>query len=216
MGIAGVILAAGASSRMGRDKALLPWPPEAHPSRKEREKDGAPASGVAPGTILSSAIQALSEVCDMVIVVAGNNEQALEPVVYGGGAFLVRNPHPERGQFSSLQAGLHDVLNRGWDNAMVTLVDRPPASAGTLRKLVDAFSGKDHGVWAVVPEYQGKHGHPILIGREMIEAFLRAPATSTAREVEHANQLRISYVTVEDPLVATNVDTPEDYAKIGL
>jgi len=231
MGIAGVILAAGESSRMGREKALLAWPPETHPSRKEREKDAAPGSAKAlhpsktakggaasptTGTILSCAIQALSQVCDMVIVVAGNNDKALEPVVYGGGAFLMRNPHPERGQFSSLQAGLHDVLNRGWDSAMVTLVDRPPASAGTLRKLVDAFSGRDHGVWAVIPEYHGKHGHPILIGREMIEAFLRAPATSNAREVEHANQERISYVTVEDPLVAVNVDTPEDYAKIGL
>jgi molybdenum cofactor cytidylyltransferase len=152
----------------------------------------------------------------MVIVVAGSNEQALEPVVYGCGAFLVRNPHPERGQFSSLQAGLHDVLNRGWDSAMVTLVDRPPASAETLSKLVTVFGDRAHGVWAIVPEYQGKHGHPVLIGREMIEAFLRAPATSNAREVEHANQSRISYVTVEDPVVAANVDTPEDYAKIGL
>ena len=213
MGIVGVILAAGESTRMGRNKALLPWPPESHPSRKEREKDG--AASPTTGTILSCAIQALSHVCDMVIVVAGNNEQALEPVVFGCGASLVQNPNPERGQFSSLQTGLHHVLNRGWDNAMVTLVDRPPVSAETLSKLVSVFADRNHGIWAVVPEYQGKHGHPILIGREMIEAFLRAPATSNAREVERANQERISYVTVEDPVVATNVDTPEEYAKIG-
>jgi molybdenum cofactor cytidylyltransferase len=146
----------------------------------------------------------------MVIVVAGNNEQALEPVVYGGGAFLVRNSHPERGQFSSLQTGLRDVLNRGWDSAMVTLVDRPPASAETLRKLVSAFGDRGHRVWALVPEYQGKHG------REIIEAFLRAPATSNAREVEHANQERIAYVAVDDPMVAVNVDTPEEYEKRAL
>src|SRR6266849_9783188 len=97
MGLAGVILAAGESSRMGRDKALLPWPPEAHPSSaKGGRKDGAPASG----TILSAAIQTLSQFCEMVIVVAGDNEKALEAVAYGGGAFLVRNPQPKRGQFS--------------------------------------------------------------------------------------------------------------------
>jgi molybdenum cofactor cytidylyltransferase len=230
MGLAGVILAAGESSRMGRDKALLAWPPvpspskierggaglrESDPSRTEREKNGAPTSGIpstgASGTILSAAIQALSQVCDLVIVVAGNNASALEAVVYGGGAFLLRNPNPERGQFSSLQTGLHDVLGRGRDNAMVTLVDRPPASGEMVRKLVDAFSGRNHGVWAVVPEFQGKHGHPILIGREMMEAFLRAPVTGNAREVEHANQQRIAYVAVDDPAVAANVDTPEEY-----
>src|SRR5258708_29422494 len=181
MGIAGVILAAGESTRMGRDKALLPWPPEAHPSRtsKEREKDGAPTAF--QGTILSAAIQALSQFCDMVIVVAGNNELALEPVAYGCGAILVRNPNPERGQFSSLQTGLQEVLSRGRDSAMVTLVDRPPPSAQTLNQLTSAFADRDHAVWAVVPDYQGKHGPPILIGRELMEAFLRAPATANAR-----------------------------------
>jgi molybdenum cofactor cytidylyltransferase len=208
LGLGGVILAAGESKRMGRDKALLPWPPDAPPLKG--------AAAALSGTILSAAIQALSQFCDMVIVVAGNNERALEPVAYGCGAFLVRNPNPERGQFSSLQTGLQEVLSRGRDSAMVTLVDRPPASLSTLSRLAGEFQKKAHSVWAVVPEYQGKHGHPILIGRELMEAFLRAPATANAREIEHANQQRIAYVAVDDAAVAENVDTPEDYARAGL
>src|SRR6266849_263816 len=170
LGLCGVILAAGESSRMGRDKALLPWPPEApHLSTGSGQAPAKSAKGGAAslsGTILSAAIQALSQFCDMVIVVAGKNEPALQQVAYGCGASLVQNPDPERGQFSSLQTGLHEVLSRGRDNAMVTLVDRPPPSAQTLSRLVNAFAGRDHGVWAVVPEYRGKHGHPILVGRE--------------------------------------------------
>jgi molybdenum cofactor cytidylyltransferase len=198
MGLAGVILAAGESTRMGRDKALLPWPPNA------------PAGG----TLLSTAINGLSEFCDLVTVVCGKNEAALRPVIYGCGAFLVQNPNPDVGQFSSLQVGVREVLNQGRDSAMVTLVDRPPPQSTTLQSLMDAFTSRDHSVWSVVPEFQGKHGHPILIGREMIEAFLRAPATSIARDIEHANQQRILYVPVNDPFVTANIDTPEQYASL--
>lgn len=195
-GLCGVILAAGESSRMGRDKALLPWPSPGH------------------GTLLSSAIQALAAHCELVLVVAGKNEAALEPTVYGCGATLVRNPAPERGQFSSLQTGLQEVLNRGRDSAMVTLVDRPPVKMGTLQMLVDEFSRRGHETWALIPEHKGKHGHPILIGREMMEIFLRAPATANARDIEHANQTRIKYIPIDDPRVTTNVDTPEDFASL--
>jgi CTP:molybdopterin cytidylyltransferase MocA len=80
--------------------------------------------------------------------------------------------------------------------------------------LVNAFASREHGVWAIVPEHGGQHGHPILIGREMMEAFLRAPATGNAREVEHANQDRIRYVPVKDAFVRTNIDTPTDYATL--
>lgn len=190
---AGLILAAGASSRMGRDKALLPW------------RDG---------TFLSAALRALQSATELVIVVAGANASSLKPVVDANAAFLVVNRDPQQGQFSSLLVGLQDVLNRGRDAAIVTLVDRPPAEVKTIEQLRAAFLLAGEQTWAVVPDYGGKHNHPIVIGREMIEAFLRAPVNSSAREVEHANQAHIRYVPVNDPLVAANVDTPEDFEKL--
>ena len=198
-----VILAAGESTRMGTDKALLPWPPAT---------PGSPAAGQ---TFLSAAIQALYPFSDKVIVVVGKNENNLGPVVYANGASLVRNPDAERGQFSSLQVGLQEVLNDGRDAAMVTLVDRPPARAATLQTLCSAFADSGNDVWAVVPEYNRKHGHPFLVAREMIEAFLKAPPSANARDIEHQNLRHISYVVVDDPLVTLNVDTPQEYAALS-
>lgn len=188
---------------MGRDKALLPWP-----------KSEAPDPVRPQSTLLSSSIHALSNPCDLVLVVAGANADNLRAVIYGCGADLVVNPAPERGQFSSLQIGLQEVLNRGRDSAMVTLVDRPPLQPETLTALVEAFGSRAHGTWALVPEYHGAHGHPILIGREMIESFLRAPVTSNAREVEHAHQQRIAYLETSDAMVTANLDTPEAYSSL--
>jgi molybdenum cofactor cytidylyltransferase len=196
----GVILAAGESARMGRDKALLPWPPS---------DEGRAAS---EQTFLSAAIRSLSAVCDFVVVVVGANEAALAPNVYAQGASLSVNRNPARGQFSSLQVGLREVMNRGRDAAMITLVDRPPVAPVTLRVLLDAYMNSGPGTWLVVPEFGGKHGHPYLAGREMISVFLEAPDTSSAREVEHANQTHIQYVEINDPYVAMNVNTPDDYA----
>lgn len=48
----------------------------------------------------------------------------------------------------------------------------------------------------------------------MMEAFLKAAATATAREVEHLNQEHIVYVALADPMVTLNIDTPEDYAAL--
>jgi molybdenum cofactor cytidylyltransferase len=201
--LAGVILAAGESSRMGRDKALLPWPPQ--------------TAGSAPpqDCFLSAAIRSLALSADFVVVVAGANEPALSPVVYAEDASMVINPDPGRGQFSSLQMGLHEVLNRGRDTAMVTLIDRPPVSANTIQILRSAFEEAANDAWAIVPEFSGRHGHPFIAGRELIEAFLRAPATGTAREVERQHQVHIQYVAVDDPFVALNVNTPEDYAALA-
>jgi CTP:molybdopterin cytidylyltransferase MocA len=192
---AGVILAAGASSRMGRDKALLPL---------DRE------------TFLSASIKRLQPFTKVVIVVAAENAGALKPTVSAEHAELVLNPEPQRGQFSSLQIGLRSALEAGLEAVVVTHVDRPPATEETLRRLMAAFAERsslpeETRPWAVVPQVEGKHGHPIVVGREMIEAFLRAPENLTARDVEHANQQRVTYLDVSDRNVVTNVNTPEEY-----
>ena len=141
LSFAGVILAAGASSRMGTDKALLPWPPQAA---------GQPAS---KESFLSAAIRSFALSTDFVVIVTGRNADALAPVVYANGASIVTNPEPDRGQFSSLQLGLHEVLNRGRDAAVITLVDRPPVASATIESLLAAFEVAPANIWAAVPEF---------------------------------------------------------------
>jgi molybdenum cofactor cytidylyltransferase len=202
--LCGLILAAGASSRMGRDKALLPWPP--------------PASNAAPlsvQTLLSAAILAFQPFTRAVIVVAGNNSESLTPIAEANGAVIARNPNPECGQFSSLQAGLRELLARRYDAAMIAPVDCPPLRPESLSLLCAGFErALARGLWAVAPQNNGKHGHPLLVHRDLIDAFLAAPVTSNAREVLHAHAQRIEYISVPDALAKAGLNTPADYAAI--
>lgn len=198
--ICGVILSAGASSRMGRDKALLPWPPAANSGE----------------TLLSASIEILKPFTECIIVVAGRNLEALIPVALAHGASIVQNIAPERGQFSSLQVGLREAIARGLDAAMITLVDSPPLSAASMQKLTIAFSkALARGHWGVAPEHDGKRGHPLFAGRALIDAFVAAPVTSNAREVKHRFAQLIETIPVSDALFTIDVNTPEQYAALA-
>jgi molybdenum cofactor cytidylyltransferase len=180
---------------MGRDKALLPWPPVAHGS-----------------TLLTASIAALKPFAEAVIVVAGNNFERLAPLVDSHGASIVQNPTPERGQFSSLQIGLRELVARGYDAAMITLVDCPPLSAVSMQRLCNAFDqARARGMWSVAPEHGGRRGHPLLVGRELIDAFLGAAITSNARTVKHEHTELIESVSVPDVLLTVDLNTPEQY-----
>jgi molybdenum cofactor cytidylyltransferase len=200
----GVILSAGASSRMGRDKALLPWPPAA---------PGAASNGE---TLLSAAIAALRPFAEAVLVVAGKNADDIAPVIAAHGALMVHNPAPERGQFSSLQIGLREVLARGCDAAMIALVDCPPLSAASMEKLIASFNrALALEQWGVAPENNGKRGHPLLASRALIDAFLAAPVTSNAREIKRAHAHLVEAVPVPDSTVSADLNTPEEYAALS-
>jgi molybdenum cofactor cytidylyltransferase len=184
---------------MGRDKALLPWPPGAHDS-----------------TLLTASIAALKPFAEAVIVVAGNNFDSLAPLAAAHGALIVQNPAPERGQFRSLQIGLQELVTRRYNAAMITLVDCPPLSATSMQTLWAAFDeALSRGMWGVAPESGGRRGHPLLADRELIDAFLGAPVTSTARTVKHQHAQRIESVPVPDTLLAADVNTPEQYEALG-
>ena len=194
--IPGVVLAGGASSRMqGRPKALLPAGPGGE-TFLERIVSTLRAGGV-----------------DDVVVVTGRHHAPvvdrsahLRPMVR-----VVRNPHPERGQLSSLVAALQVVDHPGTRAMLVTLVDLPLIEPATVRAVLDAY--RRTGAPLVRPERDGKHGHPVVFDRALFRELRRADPARGAKPVVRAHAPDGVVVAVVDDGAFNDVDTPEDYRR---
>ncbi|MGA3188002.1 MAG: nucleotidyltransferase family protein [Bryobacteraceae bacterium] len=184
---AGIILAAGASSRMGTPKALLDYQGE---------------------TFLDRLIRVLGTVCDPLIVALGYHAAEIRAAARGRAQFVV-NPDPARGQLSSLQTALAEVPQDA-DGFLFTPVDCPAAEPETVRAIVDAFhSLKEYLL--VIPQYEGQHGHPLCARRELIAEFLALPATGQAKEIVRRHQDRTHYFDTLDAGVLSDIDDPQAY-----
>ncbi len=143
---------------------------------------------------------------------AGKNADRLAPVIAKCGATLALNREPERGQFSSLQIGLTNVLALGCDAAIITPVDCAPLDRETLALLQAKFDeALASGQWAVAPHANGRHGHPLFAARALVHAFLAAPPNSNAREVRRAHAERFVAVPIDAAKLASDMNTPEEY-----
>ena len=187
--IAGLILAGGASRRMGTPKALLRYQNE---------------------TFLDRMIRLFRGVCDPVIVVLGHqSDQIRAGLERVREASFVVNPDPERGMLSSLQCGL-ETLPGSVEAVMFTPVDHPNMAAATLEKLAARFQAERAPV--TVPTYRGEHGHPVCISRALAGELLELPASAMASDIIHGYVNQTSYIEVDDPAVTQDVDDPEAYA----
>lgn len=189
--IAGIILAAGASSRMGTPKALLDYRGE---------------------TFVGRLTRVLSAVCDPVIVVLGYHADRIRPNIPAGVQIAV-NPDPDRGQLSSLQTALA-ALSPDASGFAFTPVDSPAVGEETVRALERAFEERDPSTLFVIPRQDGRRGHPVMATREIAAEFLALPPTAQASEVVHRFVDRTHYVDVDDAGIFTDIDDPAAYQRL--
>jgi CTP:molybdopterin cytidylyltransferase MocA len=196
--IPGVILAAGASSRMGRSKALLPI-------------------GGAGECFVTRIVRTLADagVEHTIVVVRPDDTEVCDVLEREGlHADVLANPSPDRGQLSSLQVALATLGRPGVVAALITLVDIPLVSAGTVSSLLAAWRRSHAPV--VRPSYRGRRGHPYIIGRDVFAEMLHAPVESGARPVLARYEDRMVHVEVEDAGILLDVDTPAEFARLSV
>lgn len=190
--VAGVILAAGRSSRMGRPKALLTCP------------DGR--------TFVRTLIDALHAGGVQASVVIGRaDDDALRAEVGTAGAagFVVNRNADRGGQLSSLIAGLDAVDGPGVRAILVVPVDAPLVTSDTIAALIAVFSATAAPI--VRARFQSRNGHPVVFSRALFDDLRRANPEVGAKAVLRAHASAIVNVDLADPAVITDVDTPEDY-----
>jgi molybdenum cofactor cytidylyltransferase len=190
--LAGLILAGGASLRMGSPKALLDYRGE---------------------TFLDRLIGVLARHCSPVIVVLGHRAEEIRAGLSRAGqaAFVVNESYVD-GQLSSLQCGLAAVPASA-DGVLFLPVDHPAVSEATVAALAGAFERR-RGSLLVAPRFQGRRGHPVCCSRELIPEFLALGKDSQARVVVHRHASETCYIDVDDRGILLDVDDPEAYRSL--
>jgi molybdenum cofactor cytidylyltransferase len=190
--IPAIVLAAGRSSRMGRAKASLP---------------------VGGGdTFLTRIVRTFHDAgVDDVIVVVGHEADAIARVFAESGlpARFVVNRNYDRGQLSSLVAGVNAIDRPGVAAALVTLVDVPLVSVATVRAVIDCYRASRAPV--VRPTSGARHGHPLLIDRALFDALRGADPDRGAKPIVRAHASAAGDLVIADEGAFADIDTAEEY-----
>lgn len=193
--IAAIVLAAGASSRMGRPKAGL-------------------SLSSAGGTLIEHVIKTLTNGgLPRIVVVAGAHVEAVQSALSTARlAEVIVNEEWQRGQLSSLLAGLDAIDTPTLEAAMVTLVDVPLVTASTVATLVSEWRRTRAPI--VRPAQGERHGHPVIFDRAVFADLRAADMNVGAKAVFAKHRPHVLDVPVEDPGAFEDIDTPEDYERL--
>jgi len=194
MGLAGVVLAAGRSARMGSPKALLDF------------------LGVPFIVRILEALEAL-EVKTRVVVL-GPDAPRILPAIAGHDCMIVENPEPDTGPIASLRGALRALEPLQPQGILAWPVDLPHVRVSTLERLIEAHRRKPGHV--IVPSFAERRGHPVIWGSALFADLLENKAASRegARAVLHDHEGQVVSVPVDDPAVIDQLNTPEDYERL--
>lgn len=187
---AGIVLAAGESRRMGRPKALLPW---------------------RGSTFLEIVVTQLGEAgLDPILVVIGAHAELTMASVLLANAQWIDNPEWTAGQSRSLRQGVAH-LPSDVSAAVIALVDQPQIDTELIRRLQSMHT--QTGAPVVRPVWNGRGGHPLLLGSEVFPRVLTAGPAETTFDMLQDFRTRTIDVEVEDDSILIDFDTPEDLAR---
>jgi molybdenum cofactor cytidylyltransferase len=193
---AGIILAAGESTRFGRPKQLL------------RLKGRYLIEWV-----LDAALE--SELRRIILVLGYAHQeirQALGEKLRHAKLQIEVNPHYQKGQSHSLQVGLSRIENT-FPAVMFLLADQPLVDAATINCLLDKFWSADKDI--CVPTFHGKRGNPSIFSQKFYKHIMEIKGDIGARQIIKAHPERVLEIEIKNPLFFLDVDTPEGFEKIN-
>lgn len=193
--IAGILLAAGESKRMeGAFKPLLKW---------------------GTRTVVAECVHQLNDSkIDEVFVVLGHRERDIRQSMAGAGVQYAINEHYEKGMFSSVKIGWAQIAP-ATEGVLIALVDQPMITTAIINKLIDAF--KEGKKRIVIPTYQGKQGHPVILSTEFEEELMLMDdeTPNGLKALIDAHRDDILEVPVDSSAILEDIDRPEDYERLS-
>ncbi|MBT3266871.1 nucleotidyltransferase family protein [Candidatus Poribacteria bacterium] len=196
MRVVGLLLAAGASRRMGRLKQVLPF---------------------GEAAVLEQGVANFRDAgVDTTIVVLGHAPDTIRaelPAVFGSDDVVaaVNERHAE-GMFTSVQCGIRAAEGLDADAVLLALVDQPFIPPSVYASVIGAHA--DGGALVTIPVYRGRRGHPVALSMDLRDQIL-APdePDATLRDVVRANESTTRLVTVDADEILRDMDRPDDYAR---
>lgn len=186
--VAGIILAAGQSSRFGQIKQLLAW-----------------GKQIALNACISTAKLAGLE---PLIVVLGANREEILPLMDKEGVNVVENPHWAEGQSTSVKAGVAALPAEAL-GAIFLLADQPQISVQLIVSIKETAWKKNT---IVVPVIGGRRANPVYFPRQTFGALLQLQGDQGGRAV--INQFPATLLEWLDEDMAGDIDTPEEYERL--
>jgi molybdenum cofactor cytidylyltransferase len=189
--IAGIVLAAGSSSRLGRPKQLLAF-------------RGRPLLEHTLAVVAAAQL-------DEVVVVLGGSAEAITEAVALHGARPVVNPDYRDGQSTSLRVGLAAVEDRA-DAAVFILGDQPLQQAEVIDAVIETYRRTQAPI--VLPSYKGTRGNPVLFDRALFPLLHGLTGDQGARPILRARADLVTEVPVAADAPPADIDTWDDYRAV--